>query len=164
MELGDYTSCNPQCHNDADCDGRRCDLASGACVDSIVGSLPPGSACDPEADECRNGLCWELPTAPGAPGASCLGTCTLGTIGCGHDPASAAPLSFACLFAWAAGSVAGDLGLCAELCDCADACTHPNFTCTPLPEGARSKFGRDGYCRPALNPDGAAVPHLTCGD
>jgi hypothetical protein len=92
----------------------------------------------------------------------CTGFCSLGTIGCGKDPASTAPLGAACLFD---GTIAGfgdvgDIGICGALCDCDAQCSAPGRVCVPFSAANQSAFGRAGYCGGPNNAQGQPQGHL----
>lgn len=147
--------CVPQCRNDADCGTRKCDLGSGFCMDAkdITGTLSIGSPCDAglSKDPCR-GLCLpfganDAGTGPGM----CTGVCQLGSLGCGNDPASPTPPIAACLFG-SADERTGDAGLCAQLCDCNDACKSEGYACLPFVDAQEAAtLGHAGYCGGAVD-------------
>jgi hypothetical protein len=160
--------CSPQCRNDADCGARKCDLASGLCMDAkdLIGTLAIGSPCDAglPKDPCR-GFCLPLNfndagTGPGM----CTGFCPLGSLGCGSDPASP---TAACLFAYtSADEKAGDLGICGQLCDCNDECKTEGRACRPFTDPNEvAAFGHAGYCGGAVDSGtGKPAESIACGD
>jgi hypothetical protein len=155
--------CVPVCRGDFDCGGRKCDLGSGFCNDApaVSGTLPLGSDCDPSAvtTTCA-GVCVPLDSSGKA--GMCSGLCSLGTVGCGDDPSSTAPLHAECLFdatALGLGST-GDIGLCGVLCDCDSECTASGRVCRPVPAADQGVSGRAGYCGGAVDPTGAPNDHI----
>jgi hypothetical protein len=156
--------CRPVCRGNVDCAGRQCDVGIGLCKDGIPGTLPIGSACDVTAtpDPCR-GAC--VPLGQGGAAGTCTGFCSIGTIGCGKDPASTAPLGAACLFDGTIAGIAdvGDVGLCGALCDCDSECASPGRVCAPLEAPDQAAYGRAGYCGGVTDAQGQPRAHLaTC--
>jgi hypothetical protein len=151
--------CKPTCRGDFDCrlaDGsmRKCDLSEGNCVDSIPAArnLPTGSKCDPRSDNdpCQ-GRCIGVSSSDSGALSSvgfCSGLCKIGEIACGVDPSSKSPIGADCLFAPDQNADLGDLGFCAQLCDCNDDCKNPDFICSSLPSQLVSQIGRKGACNP----------------
>jgi len=146
--------CKPACRGDFDCAGRKCDLSEGICVDSIPAAknLPLGSKCDPNADSdpCQ-GTCIGISDGDSSATPSvgfCSGLCKLGEIACGVDPSSKAAIQADCLFGPDQNADLGDLGFCAQLCDCNDDCKDPDFICSTLPTQLSSQLGRAGGCNP----------------
>lgn len=134
--------CVPLCVTNADCAGRKCDPASGLCVDA----LPPagksvGSGCTVVSGqrntECDDGVCLPLATVPdgGSGPGVCSGFCRLGTsAACGFRAGPLVPGSptAACVLPWGAtGYDVGDLGLCLQLCDSVGDCSYQanDWTC-----------------------------------
>jgi len=158
--------CAPACRGDFDCKGRKCDLASGLCVDTTTGTgkLPLGSQCTPGAkvDQCT-GVCIQF-TDGTSTYPTCSGLCTLGQLGCDQDPSSTAPPDSVCNLPISATATVGDSGFCAQLCDCDSQCRFPGFICQTLPTAAVSSLGRSGQCTPAIDSTtGMALPHIpTC--
>jgi hypothetical protein len=137
--------CRPLCASDADCEDRSCDVRTGACVDApSVPDTELGRKCSRErgADGC-SGLCVSLSDDYNA----CGHRCAFGQPGDCAPLQSAAPRG-GCLFTSPMGTI-GDIGFCAELCDCAVDCSHPDAICDGFtdPELARV-FGRAGVCTP----------------
>jgi hypothetical protein len=134
--------CVPLCVTDADCGSRKCDAASGLCVDAPMTGKPLGSGCTIVRGElnteCAGGLCLPIDSAPDAstsnPGI-CTALCRLGTQeACGYrvTPLDAGPPVGACVLPWGdTGYNTGDLGLCLQLCDVAGDCRYQasNWTC-----------------------------------
>lgn len=74
-------------------------------------------------------------------------------------PASGGLRRGACAFVTPGGSI-GDLGYCAELCDCADDCIESGFTCNAFDDVTLERaFGRKGVCTP---PEVTAKHPLVC--
>ncbi|HEX4337737.1 MAG TPA: hypothetical protein VH062_17610 [Polyangiaceae bacterium] len=162
--------CKPTCRGDFDCAGRVCDLADGICTDPIdkARNLPSGAKCDPNAatDTCT-GACIGVQEGDAAVASIgfCSGFCKLGEVGCGVDPTSKDPVESYCLFGTDANSDAGDLGFCAELCDCNDDCKDPDFICSTV-TGLSAQVGRLGACgpksgAPTTQPNGVACTTTT---
>ncbi len=86
-------------------------------------------------------LCIELNDVA----SSCSRRCVFGsTEECA--PASGGLRRGACMFVTPGGSI-GDLGYCAELCDCSDDCIDPTFACDALDDSALElALGRKGVC------------------
>ncbi len=161
------SACQPSCGSDFDCKGRKCDFRTGMCVDTLSGTLPIGSACDPNAtrDPC-NGVCvnyYDSQDAAAAKYGVCFGSCTLNTsgVGCGVGPSDQPPFDSQCLGPQSA--TAGDPGLCFQLCDCNGDCRNTAFICRPWGDPASADAtGRQGYCRGPVDDKGVAVPDLKC--
>ena len=139
-------ACIPICAGDADCGTRKCDIASGLCVDTPTAGKPIGSGCTAsrtDSTECASGLCLAIESIPdgGTTPGICSAFCTLGSPGaCGYRTSSldAGPPAGACVLPFGQmGYNTGDLGLCLQLCDTNSDCgyTALNWTCrtdTPL--------------------------------
>jgi len=139
-------ACIPICVSDADCGTRKCDMASGLCVDTPMTGKTIGSGCTASrmpSTECASGLCLPIESIPdgGTTPGICSALCTLGSPGaCGYrtTPLDAGSPAGACVLPWGQmGYNTGDLGLCLQLCDTNNDCgyTAPNWTCrtdTPL--------------------------------
>jgi hypothetical protein len=148
--------CKPTCRGDYDCKGRSdsalCDLADGTCVDKIdpTRKLAAGSKCDPNAaDDICEGTCVGILEGDASSTAVgfCSGLCKLGEAGCGVDITSTDPADAYCLFGTTAASDLGDIGFCAQLCDCNDDCRNPDFICSTV-SGLSMQIGRIGACGP----------------
>lgn len=129
--------CTPRCQSDENCDGMRCDLASGFCsVFPATQRFPIGAACT-AATECQGGICF----AP-FPGTErvCTAFCTLGAPGCGFD-GNESTIEAGCVLAQVPGESDGDRGLCLELCDTAADCQQADATCV-----GPGQNGRAGAC------------------
>ncbi len=164
---GAFAYCRPACRGDFDCSGRKCDLARGLCVDApnLNGTRPVGTACDPNAttNACL-GPCLGFTSDDG--GSSnlgfCSGLCTIGEVGCGVDPTSKGQVGSMCLFAPSQSNDLGDLGFCAQLCDCNDECLDRDFICSAV-MGLSGQVGRAGACGPvALDASGRPEKGIAC--
>jgi len=126
---------------DADCGARKCDAATGLCVDSPHVGKTVGSGCTAmsgtSSNECAGGLCLPIVAAAdgGATPGICTALCRLGTLdACAYrsTPIDAGPPIGACVLPWGdIGYNNGDLGLCLQLCDTLADCSYsaPNWTC-----------------------------------
>jgi hypothetical protein len=134
--------CIPLCLTDADCGGRKCDLATGLCQDILTPGKPLGSGCtvvrNMSNNECAGGLCLPIDaTADG--GTSTPGVCTsfcrfntLEACNFRNTPLGSGPPQGACVLPWGAtGYNTGDLGLCIQLCDTSNDCGYQasNWVC-----------------------------------
>jgi hypothetical protein len=162
-----FAACQPMCGADFDCPGRKCDFRTGMCVDTLSGTLPIGSPCDPDAtpDPC-NGFCvnfYDSQDANAAKYGVCFGVCSLNTqgVGCGIDPNSQPPFPVECLGPSTAAP--GDQGLCFQLCNCNSDCSNTAFICRPWGDSAsETATGRKGYCRGPVDDMGRPVEDLKC--
>jgi MYXO-CTERM domain-containing protein len=109
------------------------------------------------------GTCSTLGTSlPTKNNSFCTTLCTIGKPGsCGEDPSASGPPSAACILKFASLETEGDLGECAELCDCDSNCKNPGFICskTTIPKG--TDIGRAGACVPKLTFNGV-TPGIPC--
>jgi MYXO-CTERM domain-containing protein len=156
--------CAPTCRADTDCSGRKCSLVSGLCVDSVKGTLPTGAACDPTAKTTAcEGSCLPLTTDTASEKNSiCSSVCSLGMPGsCGQAASSSAKPTAACLVTFDTGESVGDIGACAQFCDCNADCKNPNFVCQAVvPSIGR---GNAGTCVPSTVA-GVVNEGISCGD
>ncbi len=146
------TACRPFCGSDADCnEGRYCNIATGACVDTRPTGKPVGERCNAQQspDPCA-GFCL---------GNFCTGYCVVGTEGMAGACGSAVNgLQLgACLYtldteSGFSSSGFGDMGLCAPLCDCTAECVFENEICAPLGGNLPVSTGRGGFCTPGEHP------------
>lgn len=150
---GDAGFCRPICTRDEQCSGRRCDRRRGVCSDaSNVDDF--GLPCDPDAEETGcSGVCVTLDDE--APGF-CSHRCLYGDAeACNGDPTNPG----LCAFASPGGSL-GDVGYCAELCDCSAECSHSEAQCDPFSSQAtRDLLGKAGVCTLA---DDSETEPLVC--
>jgi hypothetical protein len=143
---GCVSHCDPQCAVDEQCGaGFACDVATGLCVDYQPDNDPPGSACDFGNYTCA-GWCdvdKEASLQAGRTVGRCVEPCVVGSpVACGSRQSNA-PLR-ACVghFSWSlfGGETPGDVGACADLCNCTSDCAE-DAICEPtrragLPDGA----------------------------
>jgi len=134
--------CRPLCTVDADCSTGRCDLLNGTCTPAGGASTRNlGRACTEDtSDEC-GALCVSIDDAP----ALCSHRCVFGS------PAdcapSGAPGRYAGCVLTSRGGGIGDVGYCAQLCDCPDDCGSPTQVCDPFQDDVlESTLGRSGTC------------------
>jgi hypothetical protein len=137
-------ACIPLCVTDADCTGgRKCEPASGLCVDTPKTGTPLGSGCTVVRGQgnttCESGLCLPIDDFPDG-GNTTPGVCSefcrfLTQESCHYriSPLDAGPPMGACVLPWnnTAGYNAGDLGLCLQLCDGPNDCAYKasNWVC-----------------------------------
>jgi hypothetical protein len=138
--------CYPQCGSDADCPGRRCDLARGICVDTPTPGLPIGAKCAADVD-CAGRLC--VPLAGGE--SFCSAPCVFGQrLGCGDGLSG--PRTAGCVAVQVAGFLSqegiGDVGYCVELCGQSSECeqaTTGNWQCEAIAD-IEQRFNAAGIC------------------
>lgn len=173
--------CFPQCNGDADCGGSSvCNPKTGLCGAGPFTGKGTGEPCvqsDAGNDECK-GLCVGL--AHDMAGDSkpfthvCTETCSMGApASCGWGGIGTGPAEAACLFTSATisdnlGPGFGDLGYCAELCNCNADCKNSDLICRawPVPRAPQLQqyYGKDGYCSEPQTEDGGTDPGITsCG-
>ena len=149
-------ACLPTCTNDLDCGNGFCNESTGTCAATEPMGAPMGAACDPQAieggaaDPCE-GFCVQIDAGAATQGF-CSGLCTLGTFGlpgvCDSNPAMGSVQDAGCLFASNATAEVGDLGLCANMCDCNADCA-PGLECVEMPPETVSFTLRAGLCASA---------------
>lgn len=156
--------CRPLCTQDAQCAGGSCDPKHGVCVDHAVidrnfgvrcsapddadggsagdGGNPDahGDAAAPSREPCA-GQCVQLNGAP----SLCSKQCVFGESSeCA--PSTGGRRRGGCIFASTGGGI-GDLGYCAELCDCSDDCVDSTLVCDAFENrDLEAAFGRKGVC------------------
>jgi hypothetical protein len=115
-------ACEPRCAGDFHCaDGESCDRFTGECSSTVRGGERFGSSCA-EDDDCA-GVCRVID----ADEAECEENCRVGAeSGCGFEQLEGSGVACA-FFAYDLSDVdvsqgSGDLGVCADLCDCNDDC------------------------------------------
>lgn len=148
----DLGLCLPTCTSDYNCEPRVCDLSSGFCIDAAdrpAGGLPIGSACDPTNDQCA-GYCVDTQDGSGLCTSDCNLAGLISASGCGTDPRSP-EVDALCYYAGADDAL-GDVGLCAELCDCDDDCARSDMVCDAMPTMLQQITGHVGACF-VSNPD-----------
>ncbi len=158
----DVGYCAPTCANDAACGTRKCDPLSGLCSDSVsLGTGSIGAACDPTGttNTC-DGACLTVGAGtPSSANSACTRVCSLGaTTACG--PATSMQPTATCIPLIDQNEGMGDVGACAELCNCDADCQNPDFVCHPLP--ASLGYGMAGGCAPKLDASNAAVEGISC--
>lgn len=139
--------CRPMCRSDEDCGGRKCRLGNGICVDELPGAGEIGASCDPTiqpSTECRSGSCVAGVTEGTASTGTCSGLCSLGTNGCNVEGESKGGDAWCAPFQ--SGSTTGDIGICSQICDCDDQCSHDSFRCLTFSETAVATYGINGIC------------------
>jgi hypothetical protein len=146
--------CRPLCSTDDDCP-IACDPKHGVCTDTPVVDADFALRCTPplgayddsdggtdqaDAGTCA-GVCVKVNDSP----SICTRACSFGDASeCG--PATFGQRRGGCLFAEAEGSF-GDLGYCAELCDCSTDCIEPTFVCDAFDDqDLEAAFERKGVC------------------
>lgn len=157
--------CQPTCRGDFDCAGRTCDLGTGVCTGPLAATrkLPIGAKCDPKAmNDICSGACVGVTDGATTSFGFCSGSCRLGEIGCGIDPATTGVRDSYCLFGADPAADFGDLGFCTELCDCNDDCASPDFVCSPVKD-LFQEAGHAGACGPP-DSSGDASMGIPCRD
>jgi hypothetical protein len=156
--------CMPLCAVDADCNGRRCNPATGFCDDDPAVDDRMYASCKAPPPGGANIGCPEICAAAYQPAAGqtapglCTRNCVVGSIdGCGRS--SGLPISSGRVGTCVGdnGSVPGDLGECYQLCDAVADCRDqdPGTTCDPF---LQAVLGH-GVCLPpdmSLSDAGAA--------
>jgi hypothetical protein len=152
-------ACFPLCGSDADCAARKCDAASGMCVDGVPSVIPLGAPCDSNnsSDVCaaQGGTCLF---------GACTASCRYGSFeGCGYrrTPVDAAPGPVGACFQPVDPNVgnAGDVGFCWQLCDGPADCLVPGWICDMA---SKSTWGH-GFCNTPSG-DGGAPPGDAAAD
>jgi hypothetical protein len=172
--VGNAGYCRPVCATDSDCPSGYCDPVHAACVpqlrlDRTLGrqcgaaeSDGGGAADSANKDGAADGAAEadaDGAAAEGGQGLLCDGLCVRlddATSVCSHRcvfgemtecAASSGGLRRGgCVFASVGGGI-GDVGYCAELCDCSDDCIEPTFVCDAFDDaGLEAAFGRKGVC------------------
>ena len=156
--------CTPTCTGTGnECGSRKCDLGTGLCVDSVTGTLPVGSTCNTKTmpDACR-GNCERFSGGAGHVDTMCTGRCQLGgTAGCGVDVASSTTFDAFCIFG-ASDAGTGDLGACAQLCDCNSDCLDKQLVCSAFPDQLVTLTGRQGVCASPYANEAGLDPGIIC--
>lgn len=152
-ELG----CGPRCNADEDCSaGRHCNPFSGLCDVEAPEPVPVGADCpnDDASTVCGGGNCLELSDASGARvKRACTQSCTIGQT-CGEGTG-------ACILPRFQNFSVGDVGYCAQGCNCNSDCLHPVDRCVPFGDALTEKtYGALGVCDAA--PEGTVT--LSCDD
>lgn len=148
---GAQAFCRPLCTTDAECGARTCDNRSGVC---IQGPSSPddslGLACGQDAGSC-SGLCVDFGSGAGACSHQCIFGITNDCQQLSGDPGG-------CIFTVPGGGI-GDVGYCAELCDCPSDCKNASDVCDPFNNAnLEAAFGHRGVCTaPSLAINAPAV-------
>lgn len=149
--------CRPVCNFDEQCASGHCDRQLSVCVANATHyEVELGTSCDPDANTC-NGVCLTLSTGYSV----CSARCRFGSAEeCGSS--SASELSAVCAFAAPDGGL-GDLGYCAELCDCDDDCSHKDFVCEAFPSASlQTTLGHQGICTAPVDSIGETHDGTSC--
>jgi hypothetical protein len=155
---GDLGFCRPLCMRNEQCRSDYCDRTTGVCVEAGSADGAFGRACGlssestPPATSCP-GVCVRF---NGGDFQVCSHRCVYGaTDSCAGDGETAG----LCAIASPGGSV-GDLGYCAELCDCDGACAHQDARCDAFTsERVRDLLGHAGVC---VAPESASSVAAEC--
>jgi hypothetical protein len=147
--------CYPICSQDSDCQGRKCDVASGLCADTAPTGDPVGAHCMTNADagtsNCAGG-CLPIGSAAGGTTVAanvCTMYCVVGSlnscnwVGAGVSLTSGGAHGVCALAS--SNAQAGDIGFCTQECDTAADCSDqadPGVTCDL---SAMSAVGH-GFC------------------
>jgi len=146
--------CRPFCTRNEECTPSFCDQRLGVCSTSASSDLDLGQPCSPNSEQSGcSGVCLDL----GGGFAVCSHRCSYGSTapctGSGDAPGY-------CLFGAPGGSL-GDVGYCAQVCDCNDTCGHPQAVCDAFTSnGVRDLLGASGVCAPTDE----GVTDLACTD
>lgn len=137
-------ACMPSCNNDSACGpDSTCDIGQGLCTKNAPDAGDIGIGYERDGGQqlaCSTGY-RRLDTTTDV--LYCAAVCTLGVQpSCGFGGTGKA--SAACIFGPPGGG-AGDLGSCAELCDCDSDCRAP-LECRKLAPAYVNAFGRTGVC------------------
>jgi len=130
--------CRPFCGSDDDCASGHCDRLNGVCA-SGSSAEDFGKSCEPDAEDpgC-SGVCVALEDGFGV----CSHRCRYGAT----EPCAGSDSSTFCAYP-AEGSDFGDVGYCAELCDCQRECSHGDAVCDPFgSETVSMLLGAAGVC------------------
>jgi hypothetical protein len=140
-------ACLPTCAQDADCSGGTfCSPSTGRCTSTRpAAGQALGSACDPAAvaDPCH-GFCSPTGlTGAGESIGSCMELCSFGSQ-CAFSGATAAG---ACVLVLDPAESIGDLGFCAQVCNCTTDCGASGYSCIDWGSAnLRTAFGSNGFC------------------
>jgi hypothetical protein len=149
--------CRPVCSFDSQCASKHCDLQLGVCVSEATNyGTSFGNACTTDNHTC-NGVCLTLSSGYEV----CSNRCTFG----GRDACdgiTGSSIASACAYASFGGGL-GDLGYCAQLCDCDDDCAHEQLVCeTFANESVRTALGHQGLCTAPMDHTGAKHEGTPC--
>jgi hypothetical protein len=143
-----YGECLPLCGGNFDCGaGQQCDIESGACVDEANNDGARfGESCESDSD--CSGTCVSVSDEV----SECEEQCRVGALsGCGEEDLGASDIACA-YFAFTLDEFgeeqgAGDVGVCARLCNCSSECPGAQ-KCSNLPTR-----GFAGVCTGGAVPD-----------
>lgn len=128
--------CRPLCTKDEDCAALHCDRRNGVCSGQKTND-ELGQPCSPDAG-CA-GICVRLNDSVGICSHRCVYGSATSCAGAGGSPGLCALM--------APGGAFGDVGYCAELCDCNAECAHPDVHCDPFStQTVRDLTGHAGVC------------------
>jgi hypothetical protein len=149
--------CRPMCSLDSQCASKHCDLQFGVCVsEPTTYKTSFGSACSPENSTC-NGVCLTLSSGYEV----CSNRCTFGSRAT-CDGITGSTVASACAYGSMGGGL-GDLGYCAQLCDCDDDCAHEQLVCESFAdESVRAALGHQGLCTAPVDYTGAKHEGTPC--
>ena len=150
-------ACGPRCNADQDCGaGRHCNPFTGLCDVEAAEPVPVGADCpnDETSTVCGGGNCLELSDANGARVKRvCTQSCTIGQ--------TCAEGTGACIMPRFQTFAVGDVGYCAQSCNCDSDCVHPVDRCVPFGDALTEQaYGARGVCDAV--PEGTVT--LTCDD
>jgi hypothetical protein len=149
--------CRPSCSLDSECGGLRCDPTVGVCKNSAPEPWTDfGAECDPSVQEpVCGGLCVTVSETFDV----CSNRCVFGSATpCMSD--SAVPTL--CAYVTPGGSI-GDLGYCAELCDCDGDCQHPAGICDAFTDQSVVELlGKKGVCAGRIGESGEMRSGIPC--
>ncbi len=150
--------CRPFCVFDGDCVTNHCDRRSGACV----AEAPPvevssfADSCSSSGSGC-SGVCLSL-----ADGYSvCTHRCAYGNLSdCSVKDSD--PTTAVCAYSGMSSGL-GDLGYCAQLCNCNDQCSAAGFICSAFGDTALvQQLGAVGICAPGVDSSGTRLVGTPC--
>jgi len=141
--------CRPFCASDDDCSAGHCDRRNGACVPSAAAD-DFGASCVPDVEDPQCfGVCVALEDGFGV----CSHRCRYGSA----EPCAGGDGLTFCAYPSEGGDL-GDVGYCAELCDCESECSHDGGACDPFESEAVSMaLGAAGVCAASTSASEALV-------
>ncbi len=132
--------CLPTCRNDADCDGRFCDLSVGFCQDqpsAATGGI--GDACVVADTQTCKGYCLGNETS-----GICTGRCAVGGAACGSSGWPPSGGDAMCMIGQSFH--VGDEGVCGIGCFTSADCEDPAMACGILAAAEVAVHGVPGMC------------------
>ncbi len=131
--------CGPRCNTDDHCaPSRACNPKTGLCDAGPRLRVPVGAACEGTGPTCADGVCLVIAGEGGGPiGRMCTQTCSLG--------ATCADGLGACVLPRFQSFEAGDIGYCAQACDCETPCVNARQRCFTREMG-ESAAPHQGVC------------------